>query len=187
MRWRRERRARVTKKKAPTNPYDQYRAQAYDSVADRNEGRINSLTEVVLELMSLGNGADVDALKRSAAWEAVLREDQRRTSPSRYSDEQPNLFGWPDTEDAFWKLGEGERVRVREARVNDHTRHLRLAEENEQQVIDSVRQTRERYYRLLPYYLAGAKTVAQAVAAMREDEQRKSEAQTTASVGAADA
>lgn len=172
----------MAKQKAPMNPYDKYRARAYDAVADRNDGRIERLEDVVNELVSLGNGADVDALRRAAAWDAVKREDQLRTSPLPFGVVQPLLSGWPDAEDVFWKLGETERVRVRDAKRDDHLKHLRLTEQNEQHVIDAARQTRDRYFRLLPHYLAGAKTVAEAVAAFLEDERRRSEERALAEV-----
>lgn len=154
----------MTKRKTLANPYDRYRAQAYDIVAKANQGRIPDLTAVLDELLTLGTATDVDALKRAAAMHAVETEDSLRTTPPP-SSQQQTLPGWPDPSDLFWKLGDGERVRVDAASATDHFKHVQLIEQNERQIVDAAREVRDRYYRLVPHYAAGARTVPEAVAA----------------------
>lgn len=150
------------------NPYNRYRAQAYENVANRNNGRVVDLADVVAEVLSLATATDIDALKMASARAAIEAEDALRTSPTPSSMQAP-LPGWPDAADRFWRVGEGERVRVKEATADDHLKHRQNIESNEQRVVDSAREARLSYDRLVPYYTRGAKTVAEAVAMWERD------------------
>lgn len=157
-------------RRRPPNPYDRHRREAYDRVAGRNQDRIPDLREVDEELRRLVDDEErlrhLSALDDAARWQAVVDEDEARTSPANG---QAPLPGWPDAEDRFWKLDEGERVRVAAATAEDHFRHVELVDENASRVAAAASAVRRDYYRLTPYYLKGARTVAAAAAAWQRD------------------
>lgn len=152
----------MTKRRA-ANPYDRYRADAWDRVYARR-GRDMTLTEVAEEIISMASATSLDALKWSAAVAAVEQEDRIRTSPPP-SSQQPLLPGWPAPEGQFWKIGAAQRVRVADATADDHLTHVQFAETNHRAVDDAMRRTRDDYFRLAPFYQAGFGSVAAAVAA----------------------
>lgn len=154
-------------KKTP-NPYDAYRTTAYANVANRNGGRIDDLDDVVDEVLALTPAVAVGLANRAAARLAIEAEDDHRTNPPHWEIQQ-TLPGWPDPSDTFWKVGEGQRVRVDAASAADHVKHVRIIEENERSIVDSARVVRHHYYELEPYYRAGAASVSDAVARWQQD------------------
>jgi hypothetical protein len=158
----------TSKRKGPANPYDAYRAEAYANVANRNGGRIGDLDDVIDEVMTLTPSVTVNAANYAAARLAVEAEDSARTNPPPWQ-YQPRLPGWPDGEDQFWRVGDGQRVRVGDATAADHVEHLKLIEENERVIVNAARAVRRSYYDLEPYYRAGAGTVSDAVLRWQRD------------------
>lgn len=153
---------------ARSSPYDRYRKQAWDNVAARSSDRVDlELVREELKTLVPRTVRDQyrDQIEDAACWVAVKNEDERRTTPSH----QAALPGWPDAEDDFWVVGEGERVRVGAASADDHLRHVQLIDENASRITAAAVADRERYYRLAPYYLQGARTVADAAAQWQRD------------------
>lgn len=156
------------RKKGPANPYDAYRAEAYANVAAANRGRIPDLEDVWEEIKRLTPSVAVSQANDAAAWLAVQTEDGIRTNPPPW-ESQLWLPGWPEPPSGFWKVGDGERVRIADATAADHVAHLKLIEENERAVIDAARLVRQHYYALEPYYRTGSGSVADAVARWQAD------------------
>lgn len=156
-------------RKSASSPFNAYRKQAYDNIATAHQDRIPDLLDVKEELKRITPPADLvtwnAALIDSAAWAATVSEDDQRTSP----EVQASLPGWPDAEDRFWKLDDGERVRVAAATADDHVKHIQLVDHNASQVTAAALAAREKYYRLAPYYARGARTVSEAAAAWQRD------------------
>lgn len=142
---------------------------AYESVADANNGQIPSIDEVA-DAITLPLD-DADERERRFRLTLARGADKRKLAQGRSA--QLNLFsGDPEALDGFMALGDGRRVRVRNAMGVDWIANLDLQHQNVEDVMNTYHASMRQHALIAPY-LAQGLTTEDAVRAYVRDHHTK--------------
>lgn len=147
---------------------DQAVAQAYESVADANDGRIGSREDVIAEAERILPAAVIEDMRRQAFEGAYDRVDRRLTERAKSS--QLNLFtGDSDSIDGFFVVGGGERVRVRKAKSDDWRAQGALIDQNVINATAAQAMFYAQWAKIAQYMMVPGTTTEQAIEAYYRD------------------
>lgn len=130
---------------------------AYEAVAARNAGRIDSLDDVVSEIGSAFPVADVDMLKQR--WYRELAAAADRRALEKADNGQLSLFdGNAEALEGFFALGDSQRVKVKVALNADWVANLQIKSENAGRIMQRYLEAQAEHSRLQPYLAQGMTT-----------------------------
>jgi hypothetical protein len=152
------------------NPYKRVAAPAWDAVSDRMQGRFD-LEAVEDEMEVLIKDVDIDELRATARYAAVVAEDRRRRDLANSG----QLDLWND--DAFQGAiptvsGDANRVTLDAAENFDWLYLLQVKQKHVNEVVAVMNSTMEAYTALAPYLAVPGTRTADARAAWQRDSRR---------------